>query len=201
MKPPDQDHLSQDQVIKAVIDEERLPPEARVHLSACDVCQEKKDEAEMRLRRLGRMAQSLAPQPSRGKIGVADYFRRPALPGRWGLRLAIALSMAVVMILMVARWHPSVWRSQAQHPDNIASDWLADSDNLLMNEIARMDEPAIRQQYQRLEQARVKLGTERFRFLLIIRKTVGSERFEDLMRLKKMRDPMVQRNNPLDKDQ
>ena len=64
-----------------------------------------------------------------------------------------------------------------------------------------LDEPAILQQYQRLEQSRVKLGTERFRFLLTIRKTLGAERFEDLMRLKKMRERGNQRKNAPAEDQ
>lgn len=50
-----------------------------------------------------------------------------------------------------------------------------------------LDENAALEQYKRLEQARVKLGVERFRFLLKIREIVGFERFRELMTFKKMR--------------
>jgi Spy/CpxP family protein refolding chaperone len=50
-----------------------------------------------------------------------------------------------------------------------------------------LDEGAALEQYKKLEQARVKLGVERFRFFLKIRKIVGYERFQELMAFKKMR--------------
>jgi Spy/CpxP family protein refolding chaperone len=50
-----------------------------------------------------------------------------------------------------------------------------------------LDENAALEQYQKLEQARVKLGVERFRFVLQIRKIVGYERFQELMAFKRLR--------------
>jgi Spy/CpxP family protein refolding chaperone len=51
-----------------------------------------------------------------------------------------------------------------------------------------LDENAALEQYHRLENARVKLGAERFRFLLKIREIVGFDRFQKLMAFKKMRE-------------
>jgi Spy/CpxP family protein refolding chaperone len=49
-----------------------------------------------------------------------------------------------------------------------------------------LDEKAALEQYNRLEQARSKLGLERFRFLLKIREIVGVEGFQELMSFKTM---------------
>ena len=56
-----------------------------------------------------------------------------------------------------------------------------------------LNEDAALGQYKRLEKARVKLGTERFRFFVEIRKIVGYERFQELMAFKKLRQ-QKQRN-------
>jgi Spy/CpxP family protein refolding chaperone len=57
-----------------------------------------------------------------------------------------------------------------------------------------LDENAALEQYKRLEQARVKLGTERFRFLLKIREIVGVEGFQELTAFKTM---LQQRRRPV----
>jgi Spy/CpxP family protein refolding chaperone len=50
-----------------------------------------------------------------------------------------------------------------------------------------LNENAALEQYKKLEQARVKLGIERFRFVLSIRKIVGYQRFQELMAFKRLR--------------
>lgn len=49
-----------------------------------------------------------------------------------------------------------------------------------------LNEDAAMEQYENLEKARVKLGTERFRFFIKIRKIIGYERFQELMAFKKL---------------
>ena len=51
-----------------------------------------------------------------------------------------------------------------------------------------LNEDAAMGQYKRLEKERTKLGTERFRFFVNIRKIVGYKRFQELMTLKEPRD-------------
>lgn len=51
-----------------------------------------------------------------------------------------------------------------------------------------IDEKALTAQYHKLEMARVDLGTERFVFLVKVRKIVGRQRFEELVRFKKAMD-------------
>jgi Spy/CpxP family protein refolding chaperone len=61
-----------------------------------------------------------------------------------------------------------------------------------------LDENAALEQYKKLEQARVKLGIERFRFILKIRKIVGYERFQELMAFKRFRQQ--RQRGPQNKD-
>ena len=63
----------------------------------------------------------------------------------------------------------------------------SDSDDLMAGEFETNDGSETLEQYKRLEQARVKLGIERFHFLLKIREIVGFEGFQKLMAFKKMR--------------
>jgi Spy/CpxP family protein refolding chaperone len=54
-------------------------------------------------------------------------------------------------------------------------------DNLL--ESQSMDEPLVKDQFERLERERTRLADARFRFLLEVRKIMGSERFQHLKHL------------------
>lgn len=51
-------------------------------------------------------------------------------------------------------------------------------ENLLEGEV--LDEAAVMEQFKRLEKARGNLSTERFNFILGVRKTIGLERFQRL---------------------
>ena len=54
-------------------------------------------------------------------------------------------------------------------------------------ESADFDKSAVIKQYKKLQQAKNKLGMERFLFLVQVRRIVGLKRFEQLMYYKKMR--------------
>ena len=51
-------------------------------------------------------------------------------------------------------------------------------ENLLENKV--LDEAAVMEQFKKLERARGNLSTERFNFILGVRKTIGLERFQRL---------------------
>ena len=61
-------------------------------------------------------------------------------------------------------------------------------------ESCTLNESALLNQYQKLEKARSTLGTERFRFLIKVRKIVGYEKFQQLMMLKKKRDRITRKS-------
>jgi Spy/CpxP family protein refolding chaperone len=53
-------------------------------------------------------------------------------------------------------------------------------------ESPELDAAAARAQYQRLEAARTELGSERFAFLLEVRRIVGFERFQKLLQIQRV---------------
>lgn len=53
-------------------------------------------------------------------------------------------------------------------------------------ETPQLDETAAKDQYQRLEAARTALGTERFGFVLEVRRIVGLDRFQKLMQIRRL---------------
>ena len=63
-----------------------------------------------------------------------------------------------------------------------------------------LDETALMKQFQRLEGARADLSTERFNFLIQVRKTLGYERFQQIKMLYDMRHRKKSRNGgPMDR--
>jgi hypothetical protein len=148
MDTTDQDHLSRDLVIQALIDEMRLPPAAQAHLAACAICRAEKDKLEMRLRRLGQMAEQVTPAAKRTGSGAADASGRRGFLRGWGLRPLLALPVLVLMILLVAKWHPPAFRRQAPSSANIVSDQMADPDRRLMDDIAKLVDDPLPSLYQ-----------------------------------------------------
>ncbi len=61
-----------------------------------------------------------------------------------------------------------------------------------------LNEPTAMTQYRKLDKARSELGLERFRFFLEVRKIVGHERFNTLMRLREMRQKRMMRGGDPD---
>lgn len=63
-----------------------------------------------------------------------------------------------------------------------------------------LDENAVMEQFKKLERARTNLATERFHFLLEVRKILGSERFQTLkMLFKEFREKRLRRQSRVEK--
>ena len=58
-----------------------------------------------------------------------------------------------------------------------------------------LDEEAVLEQYRKMENQRVTLATENFRFVLQVRKVIGYDRFEDLKKIVEMLRQQKQRRN------
>lgn len=85
-------HLTEDQLIVAVVDENDLDDEAWRHLNACGKCLEKKNECERELAVLGRMAEEYAPS-----AGTVWHVRsKPAVFGAWRPAFAAAFTVLVL---------------------------------------------------------------------------------------------------------
>lgn len=92
-------HLRKNDILLALVDEERLSATKRQHLSVCPHCRSQMETINRNLRKLGETAREAVPMPP----------RRPTIPGETsrisifsGITLKPALAAAAAMILLVA---------------------------------------------------------------------------------------------------
>ncbi len=87
-------HLSEDQILLSIVDENDLSDHMKSHLLSCSVCQDRKAVFISDLECLGRMAKDFTPLPR--KTPVPSLRKSP----RFGFRLPVfAAGLAVVMII------------------------------------------------------------------------------------------------------
>jgi hypothetical protein len=111
MKPDSDQHLNQDQLIRAVVDAADLSASVRDHLSGCRECRNGKMSFEAELERLGHKARQYAPLPQRrivlppapSKHPIRHFFEWPKLA-------AAAASVTAVFILV---WGTNMVRNTA----------------------------------------------------------------------------------------
>lgn len=133
------DHLSKDEMIRAIVDESGLSPARRDHLAGCDACRNERSRLEGELNSFATMASALVP-PMRKTVMLPA--REPARRARpVGLRLALGSAMAAVIMVVVAAGF-FIHGIPGQKP-NIANELAAlqqeaASDELLMNEVAQL---------------------------------------------------------------
>ena len=93
-------HLDEQQLIQAVVDENDLPRSMQAHLVSCHQCRSSKVSFEQELVRLGQLAERYSPPPQR-KITVPVHEARSP---RWSFlnwRNAIAAAATVAAVLFV----------------------------------------------------------------------------------------------------
>ena len=105
MKVDSNQHLTEDQLIRAVVDTADLPESARDHLSECRECLDIKMSFELELDQLGHKAQQLAPKPQR-------RIMLPAAPGKNLLRQFFEWPKLAVAAATVAAVFILVWGTQ-----------------------------------------------------------------------------------------
>ncbi len=98
MKNHHDKHLTEDQVIRAVVDETELPADLGAHLTGCPECRERKNRLELELAALGEAASKLAPRPRRS---VVLPEREEKAQGWFGGHHSWALASAVCAVLVV----------------------------------------------------------------------------------------------------
>lgn len=100
MKHQRTDHLSYDELLKAVIDPQDLAEDLQRHFEDCSQCKHATRRLEQRYTRLGRMARCMTPDP-------AQAFRVPQKTrpvSRWQSRPALAMGLAGALLLFVTLW-------------------------------------------------------------------------------------------------
>ncbi|MGD9188888.1 MAG: hypothetical protein PVI89_11775 [Desulfobacteraceae bacterium] len=110
------DHLSYDELLKAVVDPQDLAEDHRRHFEHCPQCKHAARRLEQRYTRLGRMARRMTPEP-------AQAFRVPQTTrpvSRWQSKPALAMGLAGAMILFVTLWWSPRFNPSQQTPQMAA---------------------------------------------------------------------------------
>ena len=95
------EHLDEDQLIRAVVDANDLPAAVRNHLAECDQCRAGKHSFEKELASLGQLAERLAPKPQRRIVLPGAKTKRINLNFLdWRNLAAAAATMAAVLIVV-----------------------------------------------------------------------------------------------------
>jgi len=94
------EHITQDELIMAVIDKTSLTPEKRDHLDACRICGSQAERLGRDLTSLGDMVKAVVP-PMRTAITLPEAeVREPARPW-WGMRLAYGSALAAALVVLI----------------------------------------------------------------------------------------------------
>lgn len=137
-------HLSEDEVLRAMIDPSNLDSSRQAHVNACRHCQRQTEALSHRLIRLGQMAKQMTPEPQKS-------FRLPAHStpvGRWRLKPAMALGVLGILIFAVVLWGPRFYYMSPSPGPMVVH--TVESDDRLLQEIDMLVEDALPEQYQRL---------------------------------------------------
>ena len=136
-------HLTDDELLRAMIDPSDLAPARQAHLASCRQCRRRTEDLTARFSRLGPMARHMAPEPRPGFRVPAH--RTPA--GRWHLKPAMALAAMGALVFAVTLWAPFDRISRTPAP--MVAEKFANDDQL-MEAIDTLVEDALPEKYQHL---------------------------------------------------
>ncbi|MDY7033572.1 MAG: hypothetical protein SVY10_16895 [Thermodesulfobacteriota bacterium] len=97
-------HLTEDQLIRAVVDGDDLSRSLQDHLLECEFCCAEKERLEYQLSRLGRMAKSLTPLPGKRVKLPAETSSSKTWSQAWLRRSFLAAGVAAAMTITLMWW-------------------------------------------------------------------------------------------------
>jgi hypothetical protein len=98
-------HLDSNQLLKAVVSEADLPRPLRDHLDQCPACRQEVDRLAARFNAIGKMARDTSPD-ALGRVRLPEDRRRFFLGRRIGLRPALGMAVAMVLLMMLVLYQP-----------------------------------------------------------------------------------------------
>ncbi len=149
-----QDHLSKDEVIRAVVDESGISQALRDHLAGCDSCRNEFNRLKDELNSFADMSSSLVP-PMR-KIVMLPAYEPERRVRSAGFRLALGSALAAAVIAVVAAGvyiHGIPGQGPKIDHELASLQQEAASDELLMNEVARLVDNPMPQTWADMESA------------------------------------------------
>ena len=136
-------HLTDDDLLRAMIDPSDLDAARQAHLDSCRHCRRQIEDLSDHYRRLGQMARAMAPEPRRAFRVPADH-----APGRrWYLKPAMALGVMGALVFAVTLWRPFTRISPTPTP--MVTEKF-ENDDRLMEEIDALVEDALPEKYRQL---------------------------------------------------
>ena len=93
------EHITQEELIMAVIDKGSLPPEKQAHLASCHACRSESERLGCDLMSLGDLAKTVVPPMQTTIMLPETKGREPARP--WGLRLAYGSALAAALVVLI----------------------------------------------------------------------------------------------------
>lgn len=147
MSADERTHVTTEELVSSVVDEEALSPGARRHLEACPECGRQRELIREDLRKLGWSARRFAPEPARKVVlPHREPVRSPARPYAWALG-GLAVAAALALVLFLAPGNPVVRPAGA--PQAASSAALAE-DTKLMADVSRLAEDALPDTYREI---------------------------------------------------
>ena len=140
-------HLSEDQMLQAVVHENALPLPIQEHLCTCADCRAKKERLARDLAQLGRLAKHYAPLPTR-PVSLPEKKFRFHIGGLWhrGAYAGPAAAIVAAALMMVVLW----WTVLPKTAPEELGDMLAGEtfeDEQFMAEIGMLSENALPTEY------------------------------------------------------
>jgi hypothetical protein len=122
-------HLNEDQLIRAVIDVSDLPVAAQAHLAACSQCLHRKQNFERELTNLGRMAGQFAPKPQKRVILPV-----PKSGSRFSAFLdwrSVPAAAAILAAAFIVVWSSHIARNISEHQTENMTAEMRDAKQLM----------------------------------------------------------------------
>jgi hypothetical protein len=135
-------HLTEEELLKALVEEADLPAPLQEHLKKCGVCHGEKARLEEGLTALGPMAKRFSPSPSRRvQLPVRESVSRPsAWNWNWRTSLVAAMSAAAMVVVIV---YGSISMKTAREEQLATLTQEMWEDELLMKEVNELSENAL----------------------------------------------------------
>jgi hypothetical protein len=135
-------HLTEKEIIQAVVDETDLVESLREHLSVCQICRNEKERLENQLIRLGQKAERLAPlSGERFKLPSEEVFLKTPRLWRWQwqslLAAGVAAAIIITVVLLKAPFPTSLENSNTQWSNGFVEDeqLMAEVSSLVENSL------------------------------------------------------------------
>jgi len=135
-------HLNEDHILTAMVDENDLPVMVREHLADCPQCRRAVDQFDEELSMLGHLAKEFSPTPEQ-PFSLPVEKERTAFRGAWKWKVSFGTAFSTLLILGVLWWSGMIMINPGpMKPEEVASSEMFE-DEQLMTDISSLSENAL----------------------------------------------------------